>query len=233
MREVPAAVQEPHGSAAKRSNWLLDIGLLAQRAFAPFRSARARPGLHFWALCPFPKLVAPGSEHRPLRTARDVLPDGSVVILGPNVSFRVIVLKPGNVLVVSKGGGNTPADIAAVDALFREFDQELERSGTLSTFADARQSTQISSETREKTVEWARKHGDRIKSSHVLVRSKLIEMALSVVSLLIGNANGTKFYSRPDAFLAVMRGQNMTLTELPDLGPHMVERPMSREQRLL
>ena len=147
---------------------------------------------------------------------REVQPDGSVLIVGPNVRFRVLVLKPAFMLMVAKGGARGPGDAAAELALLREFEIELERSGMLTVFADLRESTRMGGESREATATWMRKYQGRINASHVLVRSKLMEMAMSIVAMLVGGGV-IKMYSRPQVFLDLLRQTAPKLVKLPTI----------------
>ncbi len=61
-----------------------------------------------------------------------------------------------------------------------------------------------------------RKYQGRINASHVLVRSKLVEMAMSVVGMLVGGGI-IKMYSRPQTFLDLLRQTAPKVTKLPTL----------------
>jgi hypothetical protein len=160
--------------------------------------------------------MAVSADQPRVPSIREVQPDGSVLITGRNVRFRVTVLKPGFMLMVAKGGSNGPEDAAAELVLLREFELELERSGMLTVFADLRESTRMGGETRDQTVAWMRKYQGRINASHVLVRSKLVEMAMSIVAMLVGGGI-IKMYSRPQAFLDLLRQVAPKIVKLPTL----------------
>jgi len=59
----------------------------------------------------------------------------------------------------------------------------------------------------------------KLKGSHVLVRSKLVEMAMSIVAMLVGGGI-LKLYSSPPAFLAVVREAAPNFLELPVVFKH-------------
>lgn len=160
-------------------------------------------------------MTAP-QEQKPSPQLREVLPDGSVLITGRNIRFRVVVLKPGFILMIAKGGANGGEDSAAELALLRELDLELERSGMLTMFADLRETTRMGGESRDTTVAWMRQRQSRFNASHVLVRSKLMEMAISIVAMLVGGGL-IKVYSRPQTFLELLRHTDPKLTKLPTL----------------
>ena len=138
------------------------------------------------------------------------------MITGRNVRFRVMVLKPAFMLMVAKGGSSGPEDAAAEVLLLREFEIELERSGMLTVFADLRESTLIGGETRDNTVAWMKKYQGRFNASHVLVRSKLIEMAMAVLGMLVGGGI-IKTYSRPQVFLDLLKKIAPKVTKLPTI----------------
>jgi hypothetical protein len=155
-------------------------------------------------------------EQQPITRVREALPDGSVLFTGRNVRFRVAVLKPGFLLMIAKGGANGPEDTAAELAMLREFDVELERSGMLTMFVDLRETTRMVGESRDTAVAWMRQRQGRFNASHVLVRSKLMEMAVSIVAMLVGGGI-IKVYSRPRIFLDLLRQTAPQITKLPTL----------------
>jgi len=142
--------------------------------------------------------------------------DGSVLFVGPNLRVRVAVLKPGVVLasacgeVVGAQDANTEAELLA------ELDRELERAGTLTLFADLRQSPRLPAASRDKLAQWARRHDGRIHPSHILVQSKLIEMAMSLITMLVGR-DVFEIHTRPQAFLALVKKVAPKLNELPSV----------------
>ena len=154
------------------------------------------------------------SEQPKALPLRQVQPDGAVLLTGLAIQFRVIVLKPGFMLLTAKGGAQSAQDAAAERAMMREFELELERSGMLTVFADLRETSRFGAETRETTVAWMRKHQARLNASHVLVRSKLIEMAITIVGMLVGGGI-IKVYSRPQAFLEALQSVAPRIATLP------------------
>ena len=145
---------------------------------------------------------------------RRVQPDGSLLFCGPNLRVRVTVLKPGFVLATGHGAIAGAEDVSAEAALLAELDRELERAGTLTVFADLRNSPRLPAASREKIVHWARGHQARLLPSHVLVRSKTIEMAMSIIAMLVGGGR-LKIHSSPQVFLDLVKQVAPKLTELP------------------
>jgi hypothetical protein len=145
---------------------------------------------------------------------RQALPDGAVLISGPNLRLRVAVLRPGLVVVTARGEVKHADDVSAEAALLRELERELDRAGELKLFADLRESERMPSTSRERISMWARRHEKRALHSHVLVRSSLLEMAMSIVSMLVGT-DRVVIHIRVAAFLAALQKAAPELTELP------------------
>ncbi|MDQ2642452.1 MAG: hypothetical protein M3020_01460 [Myxococcota bacterium] len=155
----------------------------------------------------------PSSKHEPVDIRR-VQADGSVLLRGPNLRVRVAVLKAGVVLASADGEVLDAKDQTVEAAVLEELEKEMRRAGTLTLFADLRNSPRVPAPSREKLAEWAKRHRARMLASHVLVQSKLMEMAVSIVSMLIGQ-RVFEVYTRPAAFLRLLQKVAPKLTELP------------------
>ena len=140
--------------------------------------------------------------------------DGSVVFCGTVLRVRVAVLKPGFVLATAHGEALTERDERAEQGLTAELDRELERAGQLTIFADLRESRRMPTKTRHMMAQWMRRHQARLNTSHVLVHSKMMELAMSVVAMLVGGGM-IKVYSKADVFLAAVRKAAPKLSQLP------------------
>ncbi|MEO7037738.1 MAG: hypothetical protein ABI548_27475 [Polyangiaceae bacterium] len=148
--------------------------------------------------------------------ARQVQADGAVVFVGPRLAFRVAALRAGVVLVTARGSADTPGDTVAELAMHAELDRELERAGSLTVFADVRESSRMPAASRELTAKWLKRHQARVHPCHVLVRSKLMEMAVSILTMLVGGGM-LKLHSKPDTFLEAMRKAGVKLAALPTI----------------
>jgi hypothetical protein len=95
--------------------------------------------------------------------------------------MRVIPLAPG-VLLLTQVGSSDAVTLASFD----ELTDEIRRAGSLTVFADARATKRMSSELRDAAVTWATEHRSRLRTTTVLVGSKLMDMALSVLAMLVG-----------------------------------------------
>ena len=145
---------------------------------------------------------------------RRAQPDGSVLFCGSHLQIRVAVLKPGIVLATANGEAIDRHDALAEAAMLEELDRELERAGSLTLFADLRQSARMPAASREKIARWARRHQSRLLLSHMLVRSSLIEMALSIITMLVGGGL-FKVHTNSEKFLALVKASAPKLQELP------------------
>jgi hypothetical protein len=157
----------------------------------------------------------PSAKFDPAK-ARCPQADGSVVLAGPHLRVRVEVLKPGVVLASAHGEVVGPHDVSAETALLAELELELERAGTLTLFADLRQSPRLPAASRDRLAQWARRHQGRLLPSHVLVQSKLLEMAMSLITMLVGR-DVFEIHTRPQAFLAMVKAVAPNLSKLPSV----------------
>jgi hypothetical protein len=162
----------------------------------------------------------PALAEQCLAEIRFVQPDGAVLVAGTGIRFRIQVLKPGFVLLTGSGARASSADDALAElAMLKELDAELQRSGELTVFADLRETSRMAAHSRDVATDWMRDNRGKLKASHVLVRSKLLEMALAIVAMVVGGGI-LKLYSRPRAFLEVVREVEPNLLELPAVYKH-------------
>jgi len=140
-----------------------------------------------------------------------------VVFTGTALRVRLEILKPGFMLITVVGGAQGIEDFAVERAVLREMDLELERSGMLTIFCDLREMTRMAAGSRDTFGAWGKKRQKRINASHVLIRSKLIEMATTLISVLAGGV--LKSYTRPQTFLDTIRALAPKLTALPIVEP--------------
>jgi len=153
---------------------------------------------------------------RNLAQMRRVQADGAVLFCSTHLCVRVAVLKPGIVLVSAHGEVIDHEDVRAEAALLAELDHELERAGTFTMFADLRGSPRMPSASRERVAQWARRHQGRLLPSHVLVRSKLLDMALSIITMLVGSGL-FKVHTNAQTFLALVKTAAPKLMALPQV----------------
>jgi hypothetical protein len=84
-------------------------------------------------------------------------------------------------------------------------EEEIERCQPLKIFADLSTLTRVAGETREKASAWAKGRRTHVEATHLLVRSKLVEMAFSVIGMLVSGR--FKIYSNGDEFYSVLRAE--------------------------
>ena len=86
----------------------------------------------------------------------------------------------------------------------------------ITVFADMRDSSTMAAQSREVASDWLRAHKQHIRASHILVRSKLIEMAMSVISMVVGGGL-LHVYSRVPEFMQALHGAAPGLLDLPNI----------------
>ncbi len=103
-------------------------------------------------------------------------------------------------------------------------EQQLKRAGRCIYMVDALESNQMETGFREQMTVWLRDHPENVEA-HLLIRSKLIQMAVNVTNLVLGKAT-TKAYSDTKEWEEAARAhapqfRRRVLTLPPDL----LERP--------
>ena len=127
--------------------------------------------------------------------------------------MRVIPLAPGVLLLTQVGHSD-----AVTLASFNELTAEIYRAGSLTVFADARWTKRMSSELRDAAVTWATAHRSSLRTTTVLVGSKLMDMALSVLAMLVGGGL-LKIVSELASFENRIRQHAPSFGGLPELDP--------------
>ncbi len=158
--------------------------------------------------------MAGPSTPRDSAEMRRVQPDGALLFCGSNLRIRVAVLKAGLVLLSAHGEAVDAEDVEAETRMLAELDLELERAGTLTLFADLRESPRMPAASRESISHWTRRHRARLLLSHVLVRSKMLEMAMSIITMSVGSGL-FKIHSNPQVFLDLLKKVAPKLNALP------------------
>ena len=125
--------------------------------------------------------------------------------------MRIAPLARGVVLLTQVGNSD-----AVTLASFEELTAEMRRAGSLTVFADARWTKRMSPEIRDAAVKWATEHRSSLRTTTVLVGSKLMDMALSVLAMLIGGGL-VKAVSEPTEFERRIRVHAPNFAGLPEL----------------
>jgi hypothetical protein len=142
---------------------------------------------------------------------RQLQADGSLLLSKSGCSSRFALLKPGVALVTTSGVGDDEIDFMMLD----EIERALVRDGKLKLFCDMTGLKRMSPNIRDRAVAWGKKNSDKL-TVHLLIGSKLVEMALSVLAMLVGGGL-TKTYSDRGTFIALLRNEVPGFGDLPRL----------------
>jgi hypothetical protein len=107
--------------------------------------------------------------------------DGSIEFVGPTARLGMARLRPGVILLTQVGD-----DEAVTRAMAGEIEEEIQRSGSLTMFADIRGVLHMSPEVRDFSLSWGRRHRSDIKLATILVGSKVVAMAMSLLAMVLG-----------------------------------------------
>ena len=144
---------------------------------------------------------------------RRIRADGSVELIAPGARALITRLAPG-VLLLLQNGQNDEVTLS----LFGELTAEIRQAGSLTVFADARTTKRLAPEVRDKALAWAKEHRPHLRTTTVLVASKLMDMALSVLAMLIGGGLIKIVSTLPD-FENRIRAHAPNFQRLPELEP--------------
>jgi hypothetical protein len=115
-------------------------------------------------------------------TRRSVLADGSQCYRISKYTQVVTRLAP-DCLLVTGFGYNSGECAPLVTA---ELARAIPEAGKLTTFVNLTAQTGQASVAREWWAAWARQHRPRLAATHILVRSRMMDMAISVMAMIIG-----------------------------------------------
>jgi hypothetical protein len=137
--------------------------------------------------------------------------DGTVLIWGPTGAAIVLHrLAPGVVYLVGIRSFDGPFE----DGPMLDFNREIEAHGSVELFFDLRTVERGSRRSREPWKEWSTRNGKRHRS-HLLVRSSLLHMAISVIAMAAGTV--TTSYVDEAAFLNELKKRVAGLRALPPI----------------
>jgi hypothetical protein len=144
---------------------------------------------------------------------RTVTNDGRVRIASGLHVALIARLAPG-VLLVSERGTQRPETRAA---MIRELEAEIAAIRPISVFIDARASDRMDAGGRDEWSAFGKRHKSEIQGVTVLVRSKLLEMAFSVMSMFLGG-EAIRIVASEDVFLAEIQKKAPFVKGLPTVG---------------
>jgi hypothetical protein len=113
---------------------------------------------------------------------RKTFPDGRVELRSSRGSFELAGKAPQIYLATFRGH----CDAALGDASIEEQTRILPSRGQVLIFTDCEEMTGYDSDVRVRFTEWSIQNRDRLGHGQVLLRSKIVAMAVSVVSLATG-----------------------------------------------
>jgi hypothetical protein len=140
---------------------------------------------------------------------RQKLSDGTIIYTGGGGSGVLRRLAPGVLLLSVHDAFAAPP----TEGPMRDFEAELEQAGKLTLFLDLSNRKTISAGSREGWAGWVRKNQGRL-SSHVLVKSKLVDMAISVIVMMAGGLS-VKSYTDVIEFEAAIAKEVPGFEHLP------------------
>jgi hypothetical protein len=122
------------------------------------------------------------------------------------------VLSDEVLLVTMAGRGSVEVD----NHVMAQIDSMLQVSHRIRLYCDMRGFTRMAPGTKETSVAWGKKTNGRVQT-HILVNSRIVEMALSVLSMLSGNP--IKMFSNEMQFSMCLHGEGFGIVPLPYLAP--------------
>jgi hypothetical protein len=156
-------------------------------------------------------------EYAEATTRRSVLADGSHCFRTSKFTQVVSALGPGAMLVT--GIGYNSGQCAPL--VTAELTRAMPAGGQLSAFVNLSEQTGQASIAREWWADWAKQHRSQLTTTHMFIRSKMMDMAISVLVMLVGSemirthSNRTTFEA---AIAERVRGFR-ALPTYPDLPP--------------
>jgi hypothetical protein len=107
--------------------------------------------------------------------------DGSNLLTDGRSAARVERLKAGIILITVAGKGSVTIDKAILEVVEKEMNEH----GNVKFFCDLRGVSRMASGTKEWAVPWGKEHKGRYEGN-ILVGSRIVEMTLTVITLLVG-----------------------------------------------
>jgi hypothetical protein len=151
--------------------------------------------------------------------ARKVHSDGTVLIWWLSGAIVVSRLAPGVLYLTGLRNFDGPFE----DGPMCDFDRELAQQGSLELFIDVRNVERGSRKSRDAWKEWSTRNRERV-SSTLLVRSRILHMAVSVVAMV--SAASTQSFHDEARFLAELTRKVPKVRALPAV-PAWVQGAMS------
>lgn len=127
----------------------------------------------------------------------------------------MIVRRPAPHVLLISGHGH--ADAVLVDHILQWRDAIVAEQGKIALFDDLQRVSGYDSEVRARLTKWAHEHKREIVAFHILVRSKLVAMGVSVASLALGSA--IHAHARRETFEAALARETGRFSSRPYAAP--------------
>ena len=123
------------------------------------------------------------SLHRILATLRrETFADGTILYTGEMDGFGTVQrLGPGVVLMTAAGDFQAPIE----DGPMQDFERELSAHGSLVLYLNLMDRKRVENSSRKQWTDWASANRERLQA-HLLMKSKLVGMAINVMAMLAG-----------------------------------------------
>lgn len=143
--------------------------------------------------------------------------DGGYLLRDGSCVARLAVLSDEVLLLTMAGRGSVEVD----NRVMAQIGSMLEVSHRVRLYCDMRGVTRMAPGSKDNAIAWGKKTGGRVQT-HILLNSKIVEMGLSVMSMLTGNP--IKMFSDETQFSMCLHGEGFGIVPLPYLAPPHVVR---------
>jgi hypothetical protein len=103
------------------------------------------------------------------------------------------ITSPKRGVVVVRFEGFATSDVA--ESILAAIEDQIAKAGTITAFDDWELATGYDPIVRAKLTDWMSANGSRIRATHVLVKSKVVSMGLSVANMILGSRYKIVAYS--------------------------------------
>lgn len=131
---------------------------------------------------------------------RETLNDGTVVYSDDTGRAVLQRLAPGVLLLTSIG----EFQVSFTNGPMQDFDREIAEHGSLAMYLNLLERKAVASSSRKPWTEWAAKNRNKIRV-HVLMKSKLVGMAITVMAMLAGGLQLTTYSDVAELERAIAR----------------------------
>jgi len=130
---------------------------------------------------------------------RQALPSGGLLLSSGSSRTSFRELKAGIVLIVAAG----PGDQDVNGEVLRELSASIERSGSITIFADMSKLSSISLGSLDDSIQWVRQNHASVAKGHLLVSHVAVSLVVSMIRSAFSGA--VRSYTQPALFEAAIR----------------------------